>query len=244
MNGEFRIVVAALATSLMLASCTPDDAREPLGPERVLTTVKVSVADSIAEVGQFTVAMVTTLDQFGAAIDAGPVTFSSTFPEVAGINPTDGRILAIASGRTTIVATVGGKSGSQVMTVSFPPIFINEILPLGAESTGWVELYNPTGSPFDLEGWTITNSDVLHAFTVPAGATIAAGGFFVIEEQSIPGGLQSRDALHLFSRFGVQSDAFTWGHDPETSFGRCPDGQSGLSGLTLAPTKGGPNACF
>jgi len=40
----------------------------------------------------------------------------------------------------------------------------------------------------------------------------------------------------------VQSDAFAWGHDPGTSFGRCPDGESGL-GVTAVQTRGAANVC-
>jgi hypothetical protein len=106
-----------------------------------------------------------------------------------------------------------------------------------------VELFNPTGSPVNLAGWTITNANVFQSITLPAGSVIAAGGFFVIDESALPAGLPDRESLHLFSRFGVQSDGFIWGHSPATSFGRCPDGQSGLSSETIAATKGAPNAC-
>src|SRR6185436_3161492 len=109
------------AAVLTLAACSAYDAKYPTEPQRVLARVMVCVADTVVEVGQFTTATVRTFDQFDSAIDAGPVTFTSTFPEVAVVNPTDGRILAIASGRTTIVATVGAKSSGQAMTVSFPP---------------------------------------------------------------------------------------------------------------------------
>jgi len=77
----------------------------------------------------------------------------------------------------------------------------------------------------DLTGWTIT----------PAGSMIPAGGFFVIEEASFPAGLQASDAVHVFSHFGVQVDAFSWTADPVTSYGRCPDG-SGDFVITTALT--------
>ena len=94
----------------------------------------------------------------------------------------------------------------------------------------------------DLAGWTITNADVFRSAVIPAGSIVPARGFLVIEERSFPSGLPEREAAHVFSRFGVQSDAFAWGHDPGTSFGRCPDGESGL-GVTTTQTKGAANVC-
>jgi len=239
-RGHSRLSLVLGVCAAAVAACTRDDA--PVGPARVLTTVRVSVADTSAELGQFTVATATILDQFGATFDAGRVMFASSSPEVAGVNPTDGRILAISPGTTTITASLRGKSGSQVITVSFPPLFLNEVVPNGDGAGGWVELFNPTDAPVDLTGWTITNGNIFQSNALPVGAVIPARGFFVIEESSIAGGLQARDAVHLFSSFGVQSDAFIWGHDPVTSFGRCPDEVGGFIRTTEA-TKGTANAC-
>lgn len=61
------------------------------------------------EMGQPITAIAVALAQSGAPIDKGPVTMSSTFPEVAVVQPTTGQILAINSGMTQIIATVAGK---------------------------------------------------------------------------------------------------------------------------------------
>lgn len=73
------------------------------------------------EMGQSITAIAVALGQFGAPIDKGPVTWSSTFPEVAVVQPTTGQILAINSGMTQIIATVAGKNGHRALTVS-PPL--------------------------------------------------------------------------------------------------------------------------
>jgi hypothetical protein len=227
---------------VVAAACAGDSSPAAPESERVLDTVTLSVADTSLEVGQFTLATASLRDQFGAPFDA-TVVFTSSAPDIADVIPEDnGRIRAFSAGTTSITASAGGKRTSQLVTVTFPPIFINEVVLHGPSGDGWVELYNPTARPVDLTGWTITNANVFQSATLPAGAIVPAGGFFVIEERSFPLGLPEREAAHLFSRFGVQSDAFAWGHDPGTSFGRCPDGESGL-GVTSARTRGAPNLC-
>jgi hypothetical protein len=64
------------------------------------------------EMGQKITAIAAALDQFGAPIDKGPVTWSSSFPEVPVVQPTMGEILSISSGMTQIIATVAGKGRS------------------------------------------------------------------------------------------------------------------------------------
>src|SRR3954468_7627662 len=59
---------------------------------RSAATVVVAVAHTELEVGQQDAAIATVRDQYGAPIDAGPVVWSSTFTEVAGISPTTGEI--------------------------------------------------------------------------------------------------------------------------------------------------------
>jgi uncharacterized protein YjdB len=48
---------------------------------------------------------------------ARPVTWSSTFPEVAVVQPTTGLMLAIASGTTQISAAIAGKVGRRTVTI-------------------------------------------------------------------------------------------------------------------------------
>jgi len=230
------------AVALAVAACSYDYSAATSAPPRVLASVVLSIADSVLEVGQFTQATVSLRDQVGEPFDAARVTFTSSAPDVAVISPDDGKIHALSQGTTTITASAEGKTSARVLVVSFPPIFINEVALSSAVETGWVELYNPTAKAVDLTGWTITNADVFRSAVVPAGSIVPARGFFVIDGRSFPKGLPEREAAHLFSRFGVQSDAFAWGHDPATSFGRCPDGESGL-GVTAVQTRGAANVC-
>ncbi len=211
---------------------------------RVVASVDVSLASSEIEVGQPDTATAVALDQYGAPIDAGPVTWSSTFTEVAVVQPTTGLILAIASGTAQITATIAGKVGRRTVTVSPPPILINEVNPNGnLPAAGWVELFNPTARAVDISGWTISNSDISRSFTLPAGVIIESGGYVAVNEQTLPHPLDATDAVHLFNKFGVQSDSFAWtANTVGTSYGRCPDGIGPLV-VTLAPTRAAPNTC-
>ena len=233
----------AAAAVLAAAACGDyggDRSYAPAVP--VVATLVLQLAVAEAEMGQFTQATAQARDQYGSIITA-QVAFASSDPGVAGINPTTGQILAIGPGTTTISASAGGKVAAKTLTVVPPPLFINEVTPLGDAVDGWVELYNPTARDVELGGWTITNANVFQSVRIPDGARIPAGGFVVLDELIFPAGLGQAGTVHLFSKFGVQSDAFVWGHDPGTSFGRCPDGESGLIPTETA-TRGTPNHCF
>jgi hypothetical protein len=65
----------------------------------------------------------------------------------------------------------------------------------------------------------------------------------VVNEVTLPHVLNASDAVHLFSRFGVQSDGYSWtSNPPGTTYGRCPDGRGDFA-TTLVPTRKGANAC-
>jgi len=209
---------------------------------RVVTSINVTLPISEIETGQIITATAVVLDQDGTPLNEGPVTWTSTFPEVAVVQPTTGEILAINSGTTQIVATIAGKEGRRTVIVSPPPILVNEINTNGDAPGGWVELFNPMPSAVDMTGWRIASDDLSRSVAFAPGTSIPSGGYLVVEEASFPSGLNARDGVHLFSRFGVQSDGSSWTGSPTTTLGRCPDGRGPLS-VTLAPSKGATNVC-
>jgi hypothetical protein len=234
-------VIVAIAIASAVA-CSDGDA--PVAPRHVLTTVEVSVGSSALEVGELRTATITTLDQDGAPIPAGTVKWSSANPEVAIVNPTAGIVFGIAPGTVTITATVDGKTGSRTVTVATAPrIRINEVQPKGDTPNGWIELFNPTAAAVDLAGWTfIDNNFFGPTYTFPAGSIIPPNGFFVVEEASLPFGIDGTDDAYLFSRFGTLVDIVFWPTQPNITYGRCPDGGTRF-GDTTAPTKGTSNGC-
>jgi hypothetical protein len=233
-----RLGALALLTLAASAACSADYGT---GNRNRVTTINVAVPRQTIEAGEEITATSVQLDQYGYTI-AATVTWSSSAPEIASVNPTTGKILAVAAGTATIKASAGGKSGQQNITVTKSPIVVNEIKPNGDATTGWVELLNPSDNEVDIGGFKISNSDVLHPFVVPELAKIPAHGFRVIDETLIPGGLSGNDAVHLFSKFGVQIDQFAWTVNPTISLGRCPDGTGNFL-LNAAVTRGGVNNC-
>ena len=204
--------------------------------------IAVLMASSI-EVGQFSTATAVALDQYAEPIPATSATFASNNPEVAGISPTTGKIFAIAPGTAEIFATIDGRSGQRTITVlAAPAIRINEVQSNGDAPGGWVELLNTSNVEVDMSGWTLTDSDVFHTVLLPTGTRLAAHGYRIINESIFPVGLGALDGVHLFSRYGVEVDSYSWTSTPTTSFGRCPDG-SGDFVVTSAITRGAPNIC-
>ena len=234
----------ALALLLTLASVACND-DSPAAPARILTSVNVSVAAASIEVGQATNATAAGFDQDGAPMAIPPVTWASESQTVAGINPTSGAIFAIAPGTTRITATVDGKVGERTLSVArAPAIRINEIQSRGDAPTGWIEFFNPTPVAVDVTDWALVDANFFGpTFTFPAGSVIPAGGLLVIEEASLPFGVDAADQLHLFSRFGVLVDVAFWTAQPTTTLGLCPGVLTAAIVVTTAPTKGTANAC-
>ena len=242
MQPRRNLTLALLLTLTAVVACDDDSPAAPA--PRVLTTVNVSIATPTLEVGQMTTATASALDQDGAPIATGAVSWSSETPTVAGVNQTTGFLFAVAPGTTRITATVDGKVGERPVTVAqAPPIRISEIQPRADQPTGWIEFFNPTAAAVDLAEWSLIDANFFGpTFRFPAGSVIPAGGFLVIEEAVLPFGLDANDSAHLFSRFGVNVDGTFWDRQPATTLGRCSD-TPGVLVVTTAPTKGTANAC-
>lgn len=243
-----RILTMSLLTLFTSGACGGYDAVEPQPPTEPppppVTTLTVTLAAPVIEVGEMTLATAAGLDQYGESVSPGTVTWTSSAPTIAAISPTTGDILGIAQGTARITATAdGGRAADQIITVvTAPAIRVNEIQSSHGSSRLYVELVNATRAAVDVSGWTLTNKDVRQTFVFPAGTTIEPGGLLVVDETSLPFGLGANDAVRLFSRFGVLVDGFEWKEEAATTFGRCPDGTSDFV-TTTAPTKGTANAC-
>jgi cytosine/adenosine deaminase-related metal-dependent hydrolase len=70
-------------------------------------------------------------------------------------------------------------------------VVIHEIAWMGTTTDAndeWIELYNPTGGPVSLAGWTLVAADGVP--TISLAGTIPAGGYFLLErtdDNSVPG---------------------------------------------------------
>ncbi len=138
---------------------------------------------------------------------------------------------------TTSLVTRGAANDCQ------PLVVINEVESSGGTPGDWVEIYNPNAAPIAMDGYVLRDSDPANSYTIPAGTTLAAGAFLVLEESAFGFALDASDAVRLYRPGGtLEVDGFTWTTEPPETYGRCPDG-AGAMVPNAAPTKGAPNAC-
>jgi hypothetical protein len=211
-----------------------------------VATIDVSVKSEL-EIGQADTAIATARDESGAPVDARTVVWSSTFPDVATVT-SQGEIHTVATGITEITASLGGKVGRKTITVTPPPLVINEVSPDGNLTGGWVEIFNSTTHAIDLTGWfivTVVGPTHVELYFFPNGTVIAPSGFAVVDETMIPGLLNANGTVALFSKYAQPSDALSWtGNASGTAYARCPDGDRlGSLVSTTVPTRSAANVC-
>jgi len=118
-----------------------------------------------------------------------------------------------------------------------------------------VELYNPTGTPYDIQGWFLSDGDDYES--IVTDITVPAGGFTVLDcdvDLSATVNFSSAGVCYLFTDDSVRIDQLGWyGEDNDFSFQRYPDGAGpndgydwvssggGVSLFDWPPTWGGPN---
>jgi hypothetical protein len=141
---------------------------------------------------------------------------------------------------TTATPTKGtANSCSTPATV----VRINEIESSGGVPGDWVELYNPGAQSVDVSGFIFRdNGDGGTGYILPAGSSIAAGGFLVLEEASFVFGLGGADSARLYNPSATIVDTYTWTTAATTTYGRCPDGTGDFI-TTASVTKGASNDC-
>ncbi len=139
---------------------------------------------------------------------------------------------------TTTTPTKGAANDCSV------PVKINEVESNGGTPGDWVELINTGAAPVDVSGFKFLDGDDTHTkYSIPAGTTIAAGGYYLLEEAAFGFGLGTNDAARLFAADGTTIvDSYAWGPHAATTYGRCPNG-TGAFATTTASTKGAVNAC-
>lgn len=230
------------ATALVVLALVSVAACDSSTATPVVTTVSVTLKAATIMTGQTDSASAATVDQKGAPITAGAVTWSSQSTAIATVDSL-GVVTGVAAGTTQIIATVAGKSGQTPVNVVAPAgIKVNEVESSGGVPGDWAEFYNPTNAPVDLSGWVVKDNDDTHIYRIPAGTTIGAGGYYVAEEAGFGFGLGAPDAVRLYSPFGTLVDSYDWTAHAATTYGRCPNG-TGTFTTTTTVTKGTANDC-
>ncbi len=144
------------------------------------------------------------------------------------------------AGTTTLVETTRSTKGAANDCSS--PIRVNEVESQDGTPGDWVELVNTGTTTVDLGGFVFRDAEdtAAHTYTVPAGTTIAPGGFTVLDEAAFGFGLGKADSARLWTPAGVLVDSFSWSAHAATTWGRNPDG-TGTFAETAEPTKGAAN---
>lgn len=122
-------------------------------------------------------------------------------------------------------------------------VLINEIESNGGTPGDWVELVNTARVAVDVSGLQLKDSDDSHVYTIPAGTSIAAGAYLVLDQATFGFGLGEPDSVRLFAADGTTLiDSYSWTGHAATTYGRCADGRGDFA-VTASATKGAPNDC-
>lgn len=234
-----RLRGAILAAALTaVAACNSDKTIAPPS----LKAIAVTISTNTVVPGQTANVTAAGKDGSGSDFATGQVLWSTSTPAVAVVSQT-GVVTAIAPGTAVITAAVGWVNGNQTITVNAnPAITINEIESNGGTPGDWVELYNPTNAAVDISNWGFRDNDTTHAiYRIPAGTTIAAGGYYLVEEAQFGFGLGAADEARLYNAFNNVVEVQLWTAHAATTLGRCPS-QTALQ-TTTTSTKGAANDC-
>ena len=163
--------LAALLTfgSLSCGGSKDNTTPTPTAPTpKVLTTIRVTLVDSVLVVGKTTQATAATLDQFGAAMSGKIVTWRSTDSTIASVQQT-GIVLALKDGAVSIQATADTKQGSANLRALFVPVVTSVRVTLAENAILSGKTTSATATVFDQVGsvmqaqrvaWTSTNPDM------------------------------------------------------------------------------------
>lgn len=96
---------------------------------------------------------------------------------------------------------LGGLGMETVLAADAGSVVINEVAWAGSADSSndeWIELYNTTAASVDLSGWKIRD-DGVDAYTFPAGATIAAHGYVLMEDTELVVSTRVADFIYNMS---------------------------------------------
>ncbi|WP_062137467.1 lamin tail domain-containing protein [Demequina aestuarii] len=163
--------------------------------------------------------------------------------------------LGAALAASAVIAGATLVASGPATAAEAPTVVINEIESSGTGDVlggaDWVELINTGDTTADVSGLVFKDDDDAHAFAIPDGTSIPAGGFLVLTEYDdvdhpegdFDFGLGGSDTARLFADDGTTLlDTFTQAGHAEATYGRCPDGTGGFVD-TASATPGAANDC-
>ena len=166
----------SVALSFWLLSCGKGGAAgEPTAPSvSVLSTITVAVGTATVAVGQSTIATASGMDQHGAPVVLGAVAWTVSPSTVASVN-TNGVVTAVSAGQATVVATSGGTSGQQLVTVIPAPVANISVTPTPASVVAGATL-QLAATLRDASGVVLTGRNILWSSSDSAKAVVSDGG--------------------------------------------------------------------
>ena len=120
-------------------------------------------------------------------------------------------------------------------------VALNEVESNGGVPGDWVEIFNGGPIAVDVSGWSFKDNDNTHNYVLPAGSTIGAGSYLVLDETSFGFGLGGADSARLFDSTGTLVDGYSWTAHAPSTYGRCPNGTGAFT--ATVSTKGAANDC-
>ena len=129
-------------------------------------------------------------------------------------------------------------------TCAPPPVVINEVESNGGTPGDWVELLNKGTTAVDVSGWVFKDADETHVATLPAGTSVPAGGYLVLDENvHFNFGLGAPESARLYLPGGTTAvDSYAWTAHAATTYARCPNGTGGFV-TSGSSTRGAVNDC-
>lgn len=172
MNNLFRCVIGGIV-GVGLLSCGGGDG--PSGPPTpVLTTLTISFPTATILVGQSATATAAGLDQNGAPIATGAVTWSTGSMAIATVTGS-GVVTGAGAGETQVIASAGGKQAQATVTVN-PAVVTTVVVTPASATVGAGETQQLVAETFNANGGLLTGRAVTWASSDDTKATVNATG--------------------------------------------------------------------
>ncbi|MGO2774283.1 MAG: lamin tail domain-containing protein [Brachybacterium tyrofermentans] len=206
-----------------------DDTKEP----------SVFAGGTVIEPGQY---VVVDRDELGFGLGkgdmarlfspAGTLVDTADWPEDTHATPSLQRCPDAAGGFELSTITTKGAANNCAA-----PVVIHEISSQGED---FVELRNVGDEQADLGGYMLKDAEDDHAYEIPEGTTLEAGGLLLVTGEELGFGLGGEDAARLFAPDGALLDEASWTAHVSPSFGLC----EGELVTQASATPGGANDCI
>ena len=182
-NSAFhRTAFLALAIAAVLSACG-GDSTAPNGP----TEVVVAAVDTLRSIGATATVTAVVRNANHEAITGVAVSWTSSNPAMAIVDPTTGLATAVANGTVTITAHAGTLTGSTAVTVLQAPVSVTIVPPtdtlrsLGATGQYTAVVKDAGGSVIaaPVVNWTSTNAAVVALGLQGLATAVSNGGVYV-----------------------------------------------------------------